>query len=196
MATNLQEISILLDGIGLDHTVYRKNNSIVASLATNAYTDSSGEKRLPVKITIDNDGTYVKITGPYTSTLAVEPGKHDMLRLACFLITSIMEFTRFEIGLEGDEMVIKPFVEIPLQDAPLTQELLHAHLMDLHFDMDALFWFMYHSLVRGEYMINNLSEYNRVGDFGRIWNLPELLALMPLRDLEAAMLRKRAIAAN
>lgn len=169
---------------------------MITSYPMDWYKDSSGEHRLPIRISIEDEGTYVKITGPYASTFVVEPEKNVMFSWACFLVEKIMRFTRFDIGPENKIVFIKPFVEIPLQDAPLTEHLLHAYLADLNFQVDFIFWHIYRALNDGDYMINNYAQHNHIDNFGRIWNLTELLALTPVEVLEEAMRRKRAIASN
>jgi len=195
MATTLQEVDNILTNWGLMHIPNEIESIIKTRFPTDNYKNSSGTNILPILVSILDDGTYVRITG-MAFNFKVEQASLPLFELACFLIQNSHSFLRFDIELGDKGWYIKPYVEIPLLDTPLTDELFREYFDQLVYQVDYVFLQLYQALTNGNYNLHKVASDDWCMEHLTLPNLPELFAKLPKEYLEAALQRKRAIASN
>jgi hypothetical protein len=114
MATTLHDVSAYLDGLGLRHEV--RDEHILIPFATEHYRDLDGEASLLIAIRIEEEGRYFKLFAP-NAFRATGPYADAFLRAAA-IVQWRTKLVQFEFDEADGE--VRPIVEFPLEDAPLT----------------------------------------------------------------------------
>ena len=117
MAATVPEVTQFLDELDLTYNVTERDD-IVLTFTTETYHDMDGEPRLLLVIRLEEEGEYFKLFAP--EAFAVTDGVHlDAFLRACAIVQWRTKLIQFEFDERDGE--IRPIVEFPLEDAPLTQ---------------------------------------------------------------------------
>lgn len=115
MPTTLQEIAGFLDDSGLRHDL--RDEHLLIPFETDAYRNPDGEPTLLLAIRLEEDGRYFKLFAP-TAFRAVGEFRDAFLRAAA-IVQWKTKLVQFEF--DEDDGEVRPIVEFPLEDAPLTR---------------------------------------------------------------------------
>lgn len=115
MPTTLREIAGFLDEFGLQHDV--RDEHLLIPFGTDAYRDPDGEASLLLAIRLEEDGRYFKLFAP-NAFRAVGEFTDAFLRAAA-IVQWKTKLVQFEF--DEDDGEVRPIVEFPLEDAPLTR---------------------------------------------------------------------------
>lgn len=117
MAASVPEVTAFLDALDLSYHVTERED-IVLTFTTETYRDVDDELRLLLVIRLEEKGEYFKLFAP--EAFAVTDGTHlDAFLRACAIVQWRTKLIQFEFDERDGE--IRPIVEFPLEDAPLTQ---------------------------------------------------------------------------
>lgn len=117
MATSLPEISTYLDAASVRYR-HHDDQTLVLMYEMEQYRNGDGELALLLAITLEEDGQYVKIFAP--SAFNVADSDHlDVFLRTCMMVQWKTKLVQFEYDPSDGE--VRPIVEFPLEDAPLTQ---------------------------------------------------------------------------
>lgn len=123
MATSISEISGFLKETGYRFEQFGENQ-IRLGFTTQNYINPLGHKSLLLLISLFEDGRYLAVSAPLAMKLA---GPHaDAFVRACMMFQWQTKLIQFEYDDSDGE--IRPVIEFPLEDAPLTRTQLNRCL--------------------------------------------------------------------
>lgn len=129
MATNLNEITSLLDEAELRYQVDEDQQAIALGFEIDAdstdYRDSDGDPNILLVIEVKEDGEFVSIYSPYAWNVSDCPHKQAAFE-AMVLYQARCKMIRFDYDPKDGE--IRPNVELPLEDAAITKRQFHRVL--------------------------------------------------------------------
>ncbi|CAN5534211.1 hypothetical protein BH23BAC4_BH23BAC4_15470 [soil metagenome] len=109
------QVTALLDEIGLRYHPTELGD-IILTFHTAKYRNPEGEDRLMVVIRLEEEGEYFKLFAP--DAFKVGQDNVDAFLRACAIVQWHTKLIQFEFDDNDGE--IRPIVEFPLEDAPLT----------------------------------------------------------------------------
>lgn len=139
MATNVQEVAGFLNAMTLKHRV-TDDGKIRFAVAMGNYRRETGDDGLLFVISLPEDGEYFQIFCP-NAWSAVGPNVNVALK-ACMSIQWQTKLIQFEYDEADGEL--RPIIEFPLEDAPLTEKQLRRCVAGLLTLVDD-----YHATIRG-----------------------------------------------
>ena len=116
MSTTLAEVSYFLDQRSLAYTVRDETTILTGFGGLASFRDVDGEDHLRVVIQVQEDGRYLQIFSP--AAYSVPPERAAPFLQACAMIQWRTKLIQFEYDAKDGE--VRPVVEFPLMDAPLT----------------------------------------------------------------------------
>lgn len=126
MATNLNEITGLLDAVDLRYQVNEDQQAIALFFEidpkSTGYRDSDGDPSILLVIEIKEGGEFLSICSPYAWNIATCPHQRAVFE-ALVLYQARCKMIRFDYDPNDGE--IRPNVELPLEDAVITSMQLH-----------------------------------------------------------------------
>lgn len=123
MATTVREIAGFLDERGISYEI-KSDTKIVTGFRTKTYTNVEGENSILIVILLGEDGRYFQVYAPLAMRAT---GDHvDALLRACMAVQWKTKLIQFELDHGDGE--IRPVVEFPLEDSPMTSKQLHRCL--------------------------------------------------------------------
>ncbi len=136
MATSIPEIESFLEEKEIKYK--RKDpTTLIFGAATEHYTDQDGDKGLILVLKLEEDGEFFKLFCPNAFRIT-GPNVDAFLRL-CTHIQWCTKMIQFEYDHHDGE--VRPIIEFPLEDAPLTARQLYrcisglVELVDRHFEI-------------------------------------------------------------
>lgn len=186
MATNIEEVRNVCEAWGLTVELHRDDNSVVRKFRQ-FFIKSSDMTPLAIRVTVDEQGRYLKMSAPADPTFVIKKEMAPMFLLACFLIKMSFRTLRFELIQKEDEVLINPYVEILLEDAPLAKEQFWEYFDTLTYCVGEVFEPIYRSLLDGNYKLD-ITKYGE-HDFRE---LDDLLSELHTKTLQEALDRRRA----
>ena len=116
MSTTLAEVSHFLDQRSLKYAVSDDETILTGFGGLASFRDRDGEPHLRVVIQLQEDGRYIQIYSPAAYAVAAERAAPFLQ--ACAMIQWRTKLIQFEYDAADGE--VRPVVEFPLMDAPLT----------------------------------------------------------------------------
>ncbi|GMV41632.1 MAG: hypothetical protein AMXMBFR64_33480 [Myxococcales bacterium] len=123
MATTVREIAGFLDERGIKYDI-KGDSRIVTGFRTKSFTNVEGEKSIVVVILLQEDGRYFQVYAPLA--MRAEGPHQEAFMKACMAVQWKTKLIQFEMDPQDGE--IRPTVEFPLEDAPLTAAQLHRSI--------------------------------------------------------------------
>ncbi|QXD16845.1 hypothetical protein GQ464_007875 [Rhodocaloribacter litoris] len=116
MATTLDEIAQMLEHYGLRYFRGDDNTLLAAFGGLEHYRDDEGNPHLRVVIQLSEQGRYLSIFAPAAYTVPVDEAGPFLQ--ACAMVQWRTKLIQYEYDARDGE--VRPVVEFPLEDAPLT----------------------------------------------------------------------------
>ncbi len=117
MATSLQEVSRMLDSVGIRYERHAgPGDAIVFGFETKHYRDRNGRKGLLMVIKLEEDGEYFKLFAPMAYQVSRENAHPTLLMTAA--AQWFTKLIQFEYDPSDGE--IRPIIEFPIEDGTLT----------------------------------------------------------------------------
>lgn len=131
MTTDFQTIQQYLDNRKLKYEFHEAHSIITTGFGTERFTNRNGRNSVTIGIVLEEDGRVVRIAAPNLYQPA-QPAHELTLMLACFNATWLSKFVeyRYSVTQEGNRYVDAQ-VEIPLEDAALTEKQFFRALLTL-----------------------------------------------------------------
>lgn len=186
MATNIEEVRNVCEALGLHEELHHDDNSVVRKFRQ-FFIESSDMTPLAIRVTVDEQGRYLKMSAPADPTFVIKKEMAPMFLLACFLIKMPLRTLRFEFIPKEDEVLINPYVEILLEDAPLANDQFWEYFDTLTYFVGEVFGPIYRSLMAGNYKLDTAEYWEH--DFRE---LDDLLSELHTKTLQEALNRRRA----
>lgn len=178
MATSLQHISAILEARGLRFQK-RDTDAIVTGFATKHYRDADGDLHLSVVIRVTEEGEYLSLFAPLA--YSVPESRAETFMTACAMIQWRTKLIQFEYDANDGE--VRPVVEFPLEDAPLTERQLMRCLTGLVQLVD-----QYHPTLQ-TVLEDGVIDFPQSGADGMIDMLGDLLSTLSPEVLADALRR-------
>jgi hypothetical protein len=181
MATNLKEIARFLYESEMRFKIREENNDIVLIFHTDNYVDTKGNNNIGIIIDLDEAGEYIKIYSPVA--FKISPEKAPIFLQACAMIQWQTKLIQFEYDhIDGE---VRPIIEFPLEDAPLTRKQLVRCIMGMVKLMDEYFPILKNVLETGKIDFAEESQKQQVAE-----GLQSLLEMLPKELLEEILKKK------
>ncbi|MCX7023746.1 MAG: hypothetical protein NT080_03905 [Spirochaetes bacterium] len=118
MATSYEEITSILDRNGIKWADDAKLGVVRTGSSTQKYVDGDGDLNVQIAIQVLEDGEYVKFF--VFNGYRVPPGTAEAAAFRAFLeVQWKTNLVRFEYDATDGE--VRPSVELPLEDSPITE---------------------------------------------------------------------------
>ncbi|RMG58876.1 MAG: hypothetical protein D6722_23085 [Bacteroidetes bacterium] len=177
MATSITEISKFLYEQELRFRTSDDGQALILSFQTKNYQDKDGEKLLLLVIKLEEEGEYIKIFAP--QAFSVPADRAPIFLQACAMVQWRTKLIQFEYDNSDGE--VRPIIEFPLEDAPITTRQLMRCLQGIVQIVDEYFIVLDRALKEG---VIEFADPNRGGD------LMSLLDSLPPELLEEALRRR------
>ena len=118
MATTIPELSAFLDQHDVRHHAADDETIVTGFGKLAAYRDGEGEAHIQVVIRLEEDGRYVKVFAPRAYVIELDDA--GPVLQACAMIQWRTKLVQFEYDESDGEL--RPIVEFPLMDAPMTAD--------------------------------------------------------------------------
>lgn len=118
MATSISELSSFLDAHAVRHEIADPATIVTGFGGLDRYRDAEGEAHVRVVIRLEEDGQYVKVFAPSAYQIPLDDA--GPVLQACTMIQWRTKLVQFEYDESDGEL--RPIVEFPLMDAPMTAD--------------------------------------------------------------------------
>lgn len=116
MATTIRELASHLDAHGIRYKQHDDTTILTGFGGMKHYRDSGGDPHLAVVIQLLEDGEYVKVFAPSAYRIPLDDA--GPVLQACAMLQWKTKLVQFEYDASDGE--VRPIVEFPLEDAPMT----------------------------------------------------------------------------
>ncbi len=140
MGTTLETIAGFMDARGVKYQLEREKSRILTGFGTKNYKDASGHSGVLLSVEVKEDGEYLIVTAPEVYKYKDGPHLTAVLQ-ACLWVCFATKSLQYEYDYRDGE--IRAVVEIPLEDAILTEKQLFRILLTIPTVLDR-----YDSVVR------------------------------------------------
>ena len=117
MAVTLDQIKGFLDARSVNYEV-RDENTLGFGISTEVYTNTHGVKGISLVVSLDENGEYFQLVAPVA--FKGEGPNLPVFLQACMEIQWRTKLIQFEYDSSDGE--VRPVIEFPLEDAPMTQK--------------------------------------------------------------------------
>ena len=118
MATTISELSAFLDAHGVRHDARDEATIVTGFGKLDRFRDAAGEPHIRIVIRLEEGGQYVKVFAPNAYQIPLDDA--GPVLQACTMIQWRTKLVQFEYDETDGEL--RPIVEFPLQDAPMTAD--------------------------------------------------------------------------
>ena len=173
MATSISELSAFLDQHEIKHRAQDENTIVTGFGGLDHYRDADGEPHIALVIRLEEDGEYVKVFAPNAYTVTLEDV--GPVLQACAMIQWRTKLVQFEYDASDGEL--RPIVEFPLEDAPMTARQLMRCVSGLVSLVDHFHPVLSRALADGDIVFDD-GQASEVDMLGRLLGgySPEVLA--------------------
>ena len=145
MATTITELSKFLYEQDLRFRTSEDGEALILSFQTTNYRDRAGEQLLLLVIKLEENGEYIKIFAPQAFSVPAE--RAPIFLQACAMVQWRTKLIQFEYDHNDGE--VRPIIEFPLEDAPMTARQLMRCLQGIVQIVDEYFIVLDRSLKEG-----------------------------------------------
>lgn len=118
MATSISELSAFLDENDIRHSAPDDETIVTGFSNLDHFRDADDEAHIQVVIRLEEDGRYVKVFAPNAYVIPLDDA--GPVLQACAMIQWRTKLVQFEYDETDGEL--RPIVEFPLMDAPMTAD--------------------------------------------------------------------------
>lgn len=119
MATSVTEIASFLENQNIRHQIRPEYNDIITIIDTQNYQNEEGENILPIIISLEEQGRFIKIYAP--NCYQYKESVHQQAFFQTLLTISFhTKMVQFECDYRDQD--IHAMVEFPIEDSALTEE--------------------------------------------------------------------------
>lgn len=177
MATTITELSKFLYEQDLRFRTSEDGLALILSFQTENYRSQQNEPTLLLIIKLEEEGEYIKIFAP--QAFVVPPDRASLFLQACAMVQWRTKLIQFEYDQTDGE--VRPIVEFPLEDAPMTRRQLMRCLQGIVQIIDEYYIVLDRTLKEG---VIEFQDPKPAGD------LLSLLDSLPPELLEEALRRR------
>jgi hypothetical protein len=125
MGTTLEVIAGFMDAKGFKYDMDREKNRLITGFKMNNYRAPSGRPNIGLLVELEEDGEYLVVSAPHAYEYKEGPHLSAVLQ-ACLWVCYATKGLQYEYDYRDGE--IRAVVEIPLEDAILTERQFHRIL--------------------------------------------------------------------
>ena len=174
MATTIPVLSAFLDAHDIKHNAQDDSTIVTGFGGLDHYRDAGGDPHLGLVIRLEEEGEYVKVFAPNAYRVPLEDV--GPVLQACAMIQWRTKLVQFEYDASDGEL--RPIVEFPLEDAPMTDRQLMRCVSGLVSLVDHFHPVIQRALTDGDIVFEDAPQDSEVEMLSRLLGgfSPEILA--------------------